>query len=175
VRIHPDLPVVHRVDRLVQLGIQIVGQPNRRQFGQLPQEELVTLQMHRIVHVPLQRVQVRDRRQVSMREPLRGAAEILPDGRERHRLDRRRTPHRGQHATGRIDKRQAILDAAFTIFARDGYYLAGVDAIAAEARVAKHTIYNHFRDKENLFREVSQRGRHEERRPRGNRPPGEQP
>ncbi|MFG1796757.1 TetR/AcrR family transcriptional regulator [Nocardia sp. NPDC049149] len=56
--------------------------------------------------------------------------------------------------TGRIDKRQAILDAAFTIFARDGYHLAGVDAIAVEARVAKHTIYNHFGDKENLFREV---------------------
>lgn len=57
-------------------------------------------------------------------------------------------------AKGRIDKRQAILDAAFTIFARDGYHLAGVDAIAAEAGVAKHTIYNHFGDKENLFREV---------------------
>jgi len=57
-------------------------------------------------------------------------------------------------ARGRIDKRNAILDAAFTIFAREGYHLAGVDAIAAEARVAKHTIYNHFRDKENLFREV---------------------
>lgn len=56
--------------------------------------------------------------------------------------------------TGRIDKRQAILDAAFTIFARDGYHLAGVDAIAAEARVAKHTIYSHFGDKENLFRDV---------------------
>jgi AcrR family transcriptional regulator len=56
--------------------------------------------------------------------------------------------------TGRIDKRQAILGAAFTIFARDGYHLAGVDAIAAEARVAKHTIYSHFGDKENLFREV---------------------
>ena len=57
-------------------------------------------------------------------------------------------------ARGRIDKRQAILDAAFTIFARDGYRLAGVDAIAAQARVAKHTIYNHFTDKESLFREV---------------------
>ena len=55
---------------------------------------------------------------------------------------------------GRIDKRQAILDAAFTIFARDGYHTAGMEAIAAEARVAKHTIYNHFRDKETLFREA---------------------
>jgi TetR/AcrR family transcriptional repressor of mexJK operon len=57
-------------------------------------------------------------------------------------------------ATGRIDKRQAILAAAFTIFARDGYHAAGMDVIAAEARVAKHTIYNHFGDKENLFREA---------------------
>jgi TetR/AcrR family transcriptional repressor of mexJK operon len=56
--------------------------------------------------------------------------------------------------TGRIDKRRAILDAAFTIFARDGYHLAGVDAIAIEARAAKHTIYSHFGGKENLFREV---------------------
>ncbi|OHV42107.1 TetR family transcriptional regulator [Parafrankia soli] len=57
-------------------------------------------------------------------------------------------------ARGRIDKRQAILDGAFTIFARDGYHTAGMDAIAAEAKVAKHTLYNHFGDKENLFREV---------------------
>ncbi|UGT44137.1 TetR/AcrR family transcriptional regulator [Nocardia yamanashiensis] len=56
--------------------------------------------------------------------------------------------------SGRIDKRQAILDAAFTVFARDGYHLAGVDAIAGEAGVAKHTIYNHFGDKEGLFREA---------------------
>ena len=61
---------------------------------------------------------------------------------------------RPDSAKGRIDKRQAILDAAFTIFARGGYHLAGVDAVAAEAGVAKHTIYNHFGDKENLFREV---------------------
>jgi AcrR family transcriptional regulator len=57
-------------------------------------------------------------------------------------------------ATGRIDKRQAILAAAFTVFARDGYRAAGMDAIAAEASVAKHTIYNHFGDKESLFREA---------------------
>lgn len=61
---------------------------------------------------------------------------------------------RSDGARGRLDKRRAILDAAFTIFARDGYRMAGVDAIAAEARVAKHTIYNHFGDKENLFRAV---------------------
>lgn len=55
---------------------------------------------------------------------------------------------------GRIDKRQAILDAAFTVFARDGYRQASVDTVAATAGVAKHTIYNHFGDKESLFREA---------------------
>jgi AcrR family transcriptional regulator len=53
---------------------------------------------------------------------------------------------------GRIDKRQAILDAAFEVFARDGYRQASVDTVAATAGVAKHTIYNHFGDKERLFR-----------------------
>ncbi|CAO5173180.1 TetR/AcrR family transcriptional regulator, mexJK operon transcriptional repressor [Frankia sp. AiPs1] len=52
---------------------------------------------------------------------------------------------------GRIDKRQAILDAAFVVFAREGYAQASVDAIAAEAGVAKPTIYNHLDSKENLF------------------------
>uniref|UniRef100_UPI003F492C22 TetR/AcrR family transcriptional regulator n=1 Tax=Nonomuraea bangladeshensis TaxID=404385 RepID=UPI003F492C22 len=55
-------------------------------------------------------------------------------------------------ARGRIDKRRAILDAAFTVFARTGYAQAGVDLIAAEAGVAKATVYNHFGDKENLLR-----------------------
>ena len=57
-------------------------------------------------------------------------------------------------ARGRIDKRQAILDAAFTVFAREGYAQAAVDVIAAEAGVAKATVYSHFHDKENLLREA---------------------
>jgi AcrR family transcriptional regulator len=57
-------------------------------------------------------------------------------------------------ARGRIDKRQAILAAAGEVFAREGYALAGVDVIAAEAGVAKPTVYNHFGDKETLFREA---------------------
>ncbi|SFJ84195.1 DNA-binding transcriptional regulator, AcrR family [Amycolatopsis sacchari] len=55
-------------------------------------------------------------------------------------------------ARGRIDKRQAILAAAFTVFARHGYDQAGVQEIAAEAGVAKPTVYNHLADKANLFR-----------------------
>ncbi|WP_028923557.1 TetR/AcrR family transcriptional regulator [Pseudonocardia acaciae] len=52
---------------------------------------------------------------------------------------------------GRIDKRLAILDAAFAVFAREGYAQASVDVIAAEAGVAKATVYSHFQDKENLL------------------------
>ncbi|WNI21900.1 TetR/AcrR family transcriptional regulator [Streptomyces sp. ITFR-16] len=58
-----------------------------------------------------------------------------------------RTPSRG-----RIDKRQAILGAAFTVFARRGYARACMEEIAEVAGVAKHTVYNHLGDKENVFR-----------------------
>ncbi|MER6943001.1 TetR/AcrR family transcriptional regulator [Nonomuraea sp. NPDC000554] len=53
---------------------------------------------------------------------------------------------------GRIDKRQAILDGAFTVFARQGYAQACVQEIADEAGVAKPTVYNHLTDKATLFR-----------------------
>ncbi|WP_235947716.1 TetR/AcrR family transcriptional regulator [Candidatus Frankia alpina] len=53
---------------------------------------------------------------------------------------------------GRIDKRAAILEAALRTFIRDGYGLARVEAIAELAGVAKPTVYNHFGDKETLFR-----------------------
>jgi AcrR family transcriptional regulator len=55
---------------------------------------------------------------------------------------------------GRIDKREAILAAASIVFSREGYAQAGVDVIAAEAGVAKPTVYNHFGDKESLFRQA---------------------
>jgi AcrR family transcriptional regulator len=59
------------------------------------------------------------------------------------------------HASrGRVDKRQAILEAALEVFAESGYSQASVDFIAAKAGVAKPTIYNHFGDKEQLFRAV---------------------
>lgn len=55
-------------------------------------------------------------------------------------------------ARKRADKRQAILEAAFTVFARRGYAQACVQEIAQEARVAKPTVYSHLNDKETLFR-----------------------
>ncbi|MGW6394937.1 TetR/AcrR family transcriptional regulator [Streptomyces sp. NPDC055103] len=62
------------------------------------------------------------------------------------------TASRPRTSRGRIDKRQAILDAAFTVFAREGYANACVKVIATEANVAKPTVYNHLNDKANLFR-----------------------
>lgn len=49
------------------------------------------------------------------------------------------------------DRRAAILDAAFTVFAREGYARACVQDIADVAGVAKPTIYNHLTDKASLF------------------------
>ncbi|MFC7649955.1 TetR/AcrR family transcriptional regulator [Streptosporangium lutulentum] len=57
---------------------------------------------------------------------------------------------------GRASKRQAILDGALTVFARDGYTRASIDAISAEAGVSTRTIYNHFTDKAELFLTVIQ-------------------
>lgn len=52
---------------------------------------------------------------------------------------------------GHPRKRRAILDAAGTVFLREGFARASIDAIAAEAKVSKQTVYNHFGDKERLF------------------------
>jgi AcrR family transcriptional regulator len=57
---------------------------------------------------------------------------------------------------GLADKRRAILTGALTVFARDGYTRASIDAISAEAGVSTRTIYNHFQDKAQLFETVIQ-------------------
>lgn len=50
-----------------------------------------------------------------------------------------------------LAKRDAILEAAKTLFLRNGYDGSSMDAIAAEAGVSKLTVYSHFTDKETLF------------------------
>lgn len=52
-----------------------------------------------------------------------------------------------------LGKRQAILDAAAELFADEGYERASIDAIATKAGVSKPTVYSHFGNKEQLFRE----------------------
>ena len=51
-------------------------------------------------------------------------------------------------------KARQVLAAAKTVFLRDGYDLASMDAIASEAGVSKGTLYGHFPGKEQLFTAV---------------------
>ncbi|MFD8967606.1 TetR/AcrR family transcriptional regulator [Streptomyces sp. NPDC059568] len=55
---------------------------------------------------------------------------------------------------GLLEKRRAIERGARTVFGQEGYTRASIDAIAAAAGVSTRTIYNHFTDKEELFRTV---------------------
>jgi len=48
-------------------------------------------------------------------------------------------------------KRDAILDAARTLFSREGYAATSVDHVAAEAGIAKGTVYLYFKSKEELY------------------------
>jgi TetR/AcrR family transcriptional repressor of mexJK operon len=58
----------------------------------------------------------------------------------------------GETRTAR--KRRAILNAAATLFLRDGYPATSMDQIAAGATVSKQTVYKQFADKQSLFREI---------------------
>ena len=51
-------------------------------------------------------------------------------------------------------KRRAIIDAATTAFLDHGYRGTSMDAVAAAAGVSKQTVYQHFGDKQRLFREL---------------------
>ena len=51
-------------------------------------------------------------------------------------------------------RKQAILDAALTVFAERGFEAARLDDVAARAGVAKGTLYLYFKDKEALFEEL---------------------
>ena len=53
-----------------------------------------------------------------------------------------------------MEKRAAILDAAKALFTNGGFVGTSMDAVAAGAGVSKLTVYSHFGDKDNLFREV---------------------
>lgn len=66
-------------------------------------------------------------------------------------------PQTRSHGPGRpkdMEKRAAILEAAKSLFIHNAFAGTSMDAIAAEANVSKLTVYSHFGDKDNLFREV---------------------
>jgi TetR/AcrR family transcriptional repressor of mexJK operon len=51
-------------------------------------------------------------------------------------------------------KRGAIMEAATTLFLRNGYVGTSMDEVAALAAVSKQTVYKHFADKERLFTDI---------------------
>lgn len=53
-----------------------------------------------------------------------------------------------------IRSRAAAVDAARTLFLRNGYTATTMDAIADQAGLTKRTLYNHYAEKEQLFNEV---------------------
>jgi len=52
------------------------------------------------------------------------------------------------------DRRTQILIAAAKVFSEHGFAGAAIDAIAAEAGIAKGSVYNYFKSKEELFVQV---------------------
>lgn len=50
-----------------------------------------------------------------------------------------------------VSKRDHLVETAMRVFQRDGFHAAGIDRILAEAGVAKMTLYNHFRSKDDLI------------------------
>ena len=62
-----------------------------------------------------------------------------------------RAVKRRTQAERREGTRVRLLDAAVLVFARRGYYAAGVAEIAAEAGCSTGALYDHFGSKEKLF------------------------
>ena len=48
-------------------------------------------------------------------------------------------------------KRDILIDTAMRLFCREGFHATGIDRILAESGVAKMTLYNHFRSKDELI------------------------
>lgn len=48
-------------------------------------------------------------------------------------------------------RREHLVDTAMKLFAQEGFHATGIDRILEEAGVAKMTLYNHFRSKDELI------------------------
>lgn len=57
-----------------------------------------------------------------------------------------------------LDKKKKIVLAAISEFAKEGFEKASIDAIALKAKVAKGTVFYHFRSKSVLFAEIVEEG-----------------
>ena len=53
-----------------------------------------------------------------------------------------------------LSKREELINTAKVLFSEHGFHATGIDRILAESGIAKKTLYNHFRTKEELILEV---------------------
>lgn len=51
----------------------------------------------------------------------------------------------------RTNRRDELINTAVKLFGRQGYHATGIDQIIAESGVAKMTLYNHFKSKDELI------------------------
>jgi len=70
------------------------------------------------------------------------------------------------------DTRQALVDAARTLFTEQGYAATGTEEIVAAARVTRGALYHHFHDKSDLFHAVMEQIAREVAERRRTLPPG---
>ena len=92
-------------------------------------------------------------RQDEVRETLPSLANRVPVGLP---LARGGAASDGGHprAPARVDKRRLILDAAITVFARQGFHHCRVSDVADEAGVAYGLVYHYFDSKEEILNEL---------------------
>ena len=64
------------------------------------------------------------------------------------------SPPPPRRRASRLASTGVIMEAATTLFLRNGFLGTSVDDIAALAHVSKQTVYTHFADKEQLFTEL---------------------
>ena len=57
----------------------------------------------------------------------------------------------------RAEKVEHLLDVATELFCRQGYHATGIDQIIAESKIAKTTLYRHFKSKDELIVAVLRR------------------
>ena len=50
-----------------------------------------------------------------------------------------------------LSRRDHLVDTALALFMRDGFHATGIDRILSHAGVAKMTLYNHFKSKDELI------------------------
>lgn len=56
-----------------------------------------------------------------------------------------------------ISRRDHLVDTAMKLFSRHGFRATGIDTVLAESGVAKKTLYNHFKSKDELIVATLQR------------------